>query len=146
MNTSQPTRSTMPPTTSPRVGILHTRLSPCYPSTHSRQPHAECCSYPWALPYGLRSPTQALQISSTTRRKLVDTIRLRHSECMRVSYAPSGCATTFCRRNSIITPLQKRPSPVNFSSSSSAPYSSGELYKSRVVLYSRVRADRTSVV
>ena len=48
LNISQTTHFAMSPTTSPRAGILHTRLFTCSTSMHSRQPRVE--------PVGLRIP------------------------------------------------------------------------------------------
>src|SRR5258706_14370423 len=60
---------------------------PWRPSVHLRQPRVEFCT----SPCGLQRSAQGLPISSTTRRKLMDTIRREHSKCTRASYAPSGC-------------------------------------------------------
>ena len=46
-----------------------------------------------SVPVGLWTIPTVFETSSTTRRKLIDTIRMGRSECMRASYAPSGCTT-----------------------------------------------------
>ena len=92
-NTSQTTRSTMPPTIFPQGWHPSHSACPLAVRLCIRVDLASSVAPPLDPPCDLRNPAQGLQISSTTQRKLVDTIRLRRSECSRPSYAPSGCAT-----------------------------------------------------
>ena len=61
---------------------------------------------PLDSPCVLRNSAQSLRVSSTSRWKLVDTIRLRRSECKRASCALSDALLACCRRSCIINPFQ----------------------------------------
>ena len=91
MKTSQTTRSTMPPATASRSASFPLACPPAVRLCIRINLVSSVAPGPFC---NLRSFVQGLQVSSTTQRKLADSIRLRRSECMCASYAPSGYRST----------------------------------------------------